>query len=173
MTITNTAQCPLTYSDKRTYMAAAIFIAGNLLLPQLFHAIPQGGMTWLPIYFFTLVGTFTYGWRVGLLTAVCSPLMSSALFGMPLAAMLPVVILKSLLLTAAAGYAASRTQRPTLLVLFGVVLVAQLLGTLGEWMLTGNFTTALGHFRLGIPGMLLQIFGGHLLLWRFMPKFQK
>lgn len=46
----------LDYSNARTYLMAALFIAGNMALPQLFHLIPQGGITWLPIYFFTLIG---------------------------------------------------------------------------------------------------------------------
>ena len=46
----------LDYSNVKTYWAASLFIIGNILFPQLFHLIPQGGITWLPIYFFTLIG---------------------------------------------------------------------------------------------------------------------
>lgn len=98
----------LDYRDAKTYLAAALFIAGNILLPQICHSVPQGGLRWLPIYFFTLVGAYKYGWRVGLLTAVLSPLVNSALFGMPAAAALPAILLKSVLLAAAAGFAARR-----------------------------------------------------------------
>ena len=42
----------LSYSNVKTYMVAALFIAGNIILPQLCHLIPQGGMILLPIYFF-------------------------------------------------------------------------------------------------------------------------
>ena len=73
----------LPYSNSRTYWAALAFTAGNILFPQLFHLIPQGGVIWLPIYFFTLIGAYKYGWRVGLLTAIASPLINSWLFGMP------------------------------------------------------------------------------------------
>lgn len=55
------------YTEKRTYWLAVLFAVGNIVLPQLFHLVPQGGVTWLPIYFFTLVGAYKYGWRVGLL----------------------------------------------------------------------------------------------------------
>ena len=101
----------LRYADARTYLAAALFVAGNLALPQLCHAVHMGGPTWLPIYFFTLVGAYKYGWRVGLLTALASPLLNSVLFGMPLPAMLPAIVLKSLLLAGAAGFAAARFRR--------------------------------------------------------------
>ena len=78
----------LDYNNVKTYLAASLFILGNLALPQLFHLIPQGGITWLPIYFFTLVGAYKFGWKVGLLTAVLSPVLNSLLFGMPLPAAL-------------------------------------------------------------------------------------
>ena len=61
------------YDSAKTYLVAAAFVFGNILLPQLCHAVPQGGMRLLPIYFFTLVGAYKYGWRAGLLTAVLSP----------------------------------------------------------------------------------------------------
>lgn len=93
----------LDYSNVKTYLIAALFIAGNMALPQLFHLIPQGGITWLPIYFFTLIGAYKFGWKVGLLTAVLSPIANSLLFGMPLPAVLPAILLKSVLLAIAAG----------------------------------------------------------------------
>ena len=48
----------LEYKQAKTYLAAALFVAGNILLPQLCHLVPQGGIRWLPIYFFTLVGAY-------------------------------------------------------------------------------------------------------------------
>ena len=154
----------LRYADARTYLAAALFVAGNLALPQLCHAVHMGGPTWLPIYFFTLVGAYKYGWRVGLLTALASPLLNSVLFGMPAAAALPAIVLKSVLLAGAAGYAAARFRRASLALLAAVVLFYQAAGTLGEWALAGSFHTAVQDFRIGLPGMLLQIFGG----WAFI-----
>ena len=73
----------------KTYLAAALFVAGNIALPQLCHTVHLGGPTWLPIYFFTLVGAYKYGWRTGLLTALASSVANSLLFGMPVAAALP------------------------------------------------------------------------------------
>lgn len=154
----------LDYSNARTYFIAALFIAGNLVLPQLFHLIPQGGITWLPIYFFTLIGAFKFGWKVGLLTAIISPFINSLLFGMPVPAVLPAIMLKSVLLAAAAGWAAHRFNRISLPILLAVVLFYQVAGTLGEWALTGSFFLAMQDFRIGVPGMGLQVIGGYLLL---------
>lgn len=154
----------LDYSDAKTYLAASLFVLGNIALPQLFHLVPQGGVTWLPIYFFTLIGAYKFGWKVGLLTAVLSPVLNSWLFGMPLPAVLPAILLKSVLLAIAAGWTAHRYQRVSLPILLAVVLFYQIAGTLGEWAMVGNFFSAAQDFRIGVPGMLLQVVGGYLLL---------
>ena len=160
----------LEYRQAKTYWIAALFMLGNLLLPQLCHLVPQGGMRWLPIYLFTLIGAYKYGWRVGLLTAVASPLLNSALFGMPAAAVLPAILLKSVLLDAAAGYAAARSGKAPLWLLAAVVLTYQVVGTLGEWAMSGSLAAATQDFRIGIPGMLLQIFGGWFCINRLLRR---
>lgn len=58
----------LDYSSSKTYLMALLFVIGNITLPQLVHLLPQGGLVWLPIYMFTLIGAYKYGWKVGLLT---------------------------------------------------------------------------------------------------------
>lgn len=155
-----------TYAEAKTYLSALLFVAGNIVLPRLFHLIPQGGAVWLPIYFFTLIGAYKYGWRVGLLTALLSPLANSALTGMPPAAVLPAILLKSVLLALIAGYVAARFRKATLPLLAAVVLSYQVAGTLGEWLMKGDLWLAVQDFRIGIPGMLLQAFGG----WAFINR---
>lgn len=85
-------------------------------------------------------------------------------FGMPMPAVLPAILLKSVLLAIAAGWAAQRFGRISIPVLVGVVLTYQAVGTLGEWMYIGNFYNAVQDFRIGIPGMCLQVFGGYLFI---------
>lgn len=160
----------LGYSEAKTYVAAFLFVMGNIILPQIFHLVPQGGMTWLPIYFFTLIGAYKYGWKVGLLTAVLSPVVNSALFGMPMPAVLPAILLKSVLLAVAAGFAASRYKKASLALLIGVVLSYQVVGTLGEWAMKGDLFLAAQDFRIGIPGMLLQILGGWVFINRILSR---
>ena len=148
----------LPYREAKTYGIALLFVAGNIILPQLFHLIPQGGITWLPIYFFTLIAAYKYGWKVGLLTAVLSPVANALFFGMP------AILMKSVLLAIASGFAASRYRKASLLLLAAVVLFYQTAGLVGEWVLTKSFFLAAQDFRIGIPGMLLQIFGGYLCI---------
>lgn len=154
----------LDYADLKTYILAAAFIAGNIILPQLCHLVHLGGPTWLPIYLFTLIGAYKYGWRTGLLTGIFSPVINSVLFGMPAPAVLPAILLKSVLLAVFAGLAASRFKKVALWLTASVVLAYQVVGTLGEWLLSGSFTVATQDFRIGIPGMLVQIFGGYLFI---------
>lgn len=160
----NTNTAGLQFTSIKTYLAAAIFVAGNIILPQLLHTIPQAGATWLPIYFFTLIGSCFYGWRVGLLTAIASPLVNSLCFGMPLLAALPAILFKSVVLAVVAGCIWKRAEKLGLLSLLTIVLSYQVIGTLGEWLMTGSFFVASQDFRIGIPGMVIQVFGGWLLL---------
>lgn len=160
----------LEYDNVRTYLAASLFVLGNIAIPQFFHLIPQGGITWLPIYFFTLVGAYKYGWRVGLITAIVSPIINSLLFGMPAVSGLPAILLKSALLAVFARIAATRFKKASLWMLLVVVLAYQILGTLGEWAMKGNFYFAIQDFRIGVPGMLVQVFGGWLFINHIIRK---
>lgn len=152
------------FKSVRTYMFATIFIAGNLILPQLVHFIPNGGPTLLPIYFFTLIAGYKYGIRVGLLTAVLSPALNSLLFGMPFMAALPVILVKSALLATAAGVAARYFGKINLLGIFLSIVAYQLIGSGIEWIILQDFGAAMQDFRMGFPGMLIQLFGGYAVL---------
>lgn len=154
----------LGWREARTYMFALLFIAGNIVLPQLCHLFPQGGLILLPIYFFTLIAAYKFGFRVGLLTAVLSPLVNSVFFGMPPAAALPIIMIKGVLLAGAAAWMANRSKGASLLALIGVVLGYQLVGGLIEWAMTGEIAKALQDWKLGWPGMLLQAVGGWLVI---------
>ena len=82
----------LFFGNVKTYLFALLFVAGNIALPQLCHLVPAGGPTLLPIYFFTLIAAYKYGFRVGLLTAILSPVINHLLFAMPAAAVLPAIL---------------------------------------------------------------------------------
>ena len=154
----------LNYNESKTYIAAALFILGKIALPQLCHMVPQGGMILLPIYFFTLIGAYKYGWKVGLMTAILSPIINHLAFGMPAAAVLVPILAKSTILALTAGYVASHTKKVTIALLAGVVLAYQIAGGAFEWAFTGSFAAAVQDFRLGVPGMLLQVVGGYLFI---------
>jgi len=160
----------LSYSQLKTYLTAALFIVGNITLPQLCHLMPQGGLIFLPIYFFTLVAAYKYGLTVGLTTAVLSPLVNSALFGMPAAAMLPIILIKSVTLAVAASLIAKKTNKVTLVTVALAVIAYQLIGSLAEWAMTGSIEKASQDVILGWPGCLIQIVGGFVILRYILKK---
>ena len=154
----------LDFSDSKAYMYALLFALGNIVLPQLVHMVPNGGLIWLPIYFFTLVGSFKYGTKVGLMTALASPLVNSMLFGMPCAAMLPVIVTKSVLLALIAGTVASKAKSASLLMFLVVVFGYQFLGGMFEMLYVGSVEAAVQDVKIGFPGLLVQIFGGYIFV---------
>lgn len=170
-TTTSSAVYSLSYRDGKAYMTAALFIVGNVVLPQLCHLVPQGGLVWLPIYFFTLVAAYKFGLTAGLLTAVVSPLANSMLFGMPAAATLPIILIKSVLLAVAASFFASKARGVALWAVALSVVAYQAVGMLAEWGMSGSLADALQDIRLGWPGILVQVFGGYALM-RYVKKMK-
>jgi len=150
--------------DYKTYAFAGLFVVGNIVLPQICHLFPFGGQMLLPIYFFTLIAAYKYGFVTGLLTAIASPLVNHAIFGMPATEMLPVLLIKSVLLASAAAYMAQRTKQIKLQNLLLIILFYQGIGMIAEFALTSSFIAAFQDVRLGFPGILLQLIGGFYCL---------
>ena len=151
------------FTSLRTYIAAAIFIVGNIVVPQLCHLIPNGGLIFLPIYFFTLVGAFKCGWKVGMLTAILSPAVNCLLFGMPPVASLPAILIKSVALVLAVAVVSRRMGFSIWAVAIAVISY-QVVGMAAEYLMDFNFMHALQDVRIGWPGILIQIVGGWALL---------
>ncbi len=151
-------------NELKTYLFVALFVTGNIVLPQLCHLLPDGGKILLPIYFFTLIASYKYGLRVGLLTAVLSPIVNSLLFGMPTTIVLPLILVKSIILAITASYVANKTKKISLINLLIIILTYQLLGSLTEWAITSSLYIATQDFRIGIPGMILQLLLSFLIL---------
>ena len=164
MIVSQFRQLNLSVANVRTYLFAVLFVGGNMLLPQLCHLMPDGGKIFLPIYFFTLIASYKFGLKVGILTAVLSPLFNHLLFGMPPAGMLPVLLVKSTLLALAGAIVADRSQRVSLLHVAAVVVAYQVLGGIAEWLIASDLSAALQDFKIGFPGMLLQVVLGWVIL---------
>ena len=157
-------------TQSKSYLVAALFIVGNIVLPQLCHLYPQGGLIMLPIYFFTLIAAYKYGWKVGLMTALLSPVVNHVLFGMPGAGVLPIILVKSSLLAVAASFVANKFAKVSLLAVTLAVVSYQFLGGLVEWGMTGSLSAALQDIWLGYPGIALQILGGYAVLKYVLKK---
>ena len=154
----------LNYDEAKTYLWATVFVACNLVLPQLFHLIPQGGVIFSPLSLVILAGAYKFGWKTGLLAALASPLVNHAITGMPAWEVMPVMTLKLAVLALVAGFAAQRFKTVSLPLLIGVILVSKAIGCLGEFILTGGIAATIADFTIGWPGLLLQVFGAWLIL---------
>lgn len=153
----------LNFSETRTYLWAVLFIACNLLLPQLCHLYPQGGIVFAPLSLVILAGAYKLGWKVALLAAVASPLVNHWLTGMPAWGVLQVMMLKLVVLAIVAGLTAQHFKKVSLPLIAAVILVAEALGALGELALTGSVDATVQDFTIGYPGLLLQLVGTYLV----------
>ena len=154
----------LNYDEAKTYLWATVFVACNLILPQVFHLIPQGGVIFSPLSLVILAGAYKFGWKTGLLAALASPLVNHAITGLPAWEVMPVMTLKLAVLALVAGLAAQRFKTVSLPLLIGVILVSKAIGCLGEFILTGGIAATIADFTVGWPGLLLQVFGAWLIL---------
>ena len=154
----------LNYDEVKTYLWATVFVACNLVLPQLFHLIPQGGVIFSPLSLVILAGAYKFGWKTGLLAALASPLVNHLITGMPAWEVMPVMTMKLAVLALVAGLAAQRFKTVSLPLLIGVILVSKAIGCLGEFILTGGIAATIADFTIGWPGLLLQVFGAWLIL---------
>jgi len=164
----------LSLRQPKTYIFTLIFTAGNLLLPFVIHHLPpvfagvNNGLVLLPIYFFTLIAAYKFGVHVGLLTAVLSLFANNLLFGMPVTAMVPVILVKSILLVFAAVFFARNAGKVSFWAILFTIAAYQFFGSIFEWLIT-DFRTATTDFRIGFLGMFLQLFGGYFIL-KFLEK---
>jgi hypothetical protein len=154
----------LNYDEAKTYLWAMVFVACNLVLPQLFHLIPQGGVMFSPLSLVILAGAYKLGWKTGLLAALLSPLVNHVLTGMPAIAVLPVMTMKLAVLAIVAGMAAQHFKKVSLPLIIGVVIVSKAIGCLGELIISGGIDATIADFAIGWPGLLLQVIGTWLIL---------
>ena len=82
---------------------------------------------------------------------------------MPPVASLPAILVKSITLAVAAGLIGKK-MRFSLLSVALAVLICQVVGMTFEYLMDFNFLHALQDVRIGWPGILIQVFGGWLLL---------
>jgi hypothetical protein len=153
----------LNYDEARTYLWTALFVVCNMLLPHLFHLIPQGGIIFAPLSLVILAGAYKLGWRVGLLAALASPLVNHLVTGMPAWGVMPVMTLKLVVLALVAGLTAQYFKKVSIILLVGVVLASILIGGLGELAISGSLVATIQDVTVGWPGLLLQIVGTYLV----------
>ena len=151
------------FSELRTYLWAAAFAVCNLLLPQVCHLVPQGGIVFAPLSLVIMAGAYKLGWRVGLIAAVASPLVNHLIMGMPAWNMIPLMTMKLAVIALVAGLVAQRYKSASLPLIAAAVAVSFVLGGVGELVITGGLSMTANDLLLGWPGLLLQIGGTWLV----------
>ena len=146
---------------------SALCVAMGLALPLAFHAVPDAGKVFLPMHIPVLICGLVCGAPFGAICGVLTPALSSLLTGMPVAAMLPGMIVELGVygLTAGIMMRVCRTGRPIINIYISLVtamlcgrVVAGVLNALlfraGDYSLqiwlTASFATAL-------PGIVIQL----------------
>lgn len=153
-------------TSTRRLTAGALCLALAVLIPQLFHAIPNAGSVFLPMHVPVLICGFLCGWPYGLACGLLAPALSSLLTGMPPAPILPGMICELGMYGFVTGFLSKRvrTGKPTLDV-YCVLLPAMLLGRAVSGLLNGlvfrageytmtMFLTA--SFVTALPGIAIQ-----------------
>ncbi|MDR2936793.1 MAG: ECF transporter S component [Rikenellaceae bacterium] len=141
----------------KTGLLAAVFVAANVALPQLFHVVNMGSAVFIPILFFTLLAGVRYGMVCGLATAILSPLVSAAITGMPAAPMLWILMVKGGAMALAAAWLIGRAGTIRIWQVALVALVAQAVGMISQSLFFGGFAVAVNVVWTSVPGIALQI----------------
>ena len=82
---------------------SALFVALGVLLPMVFHFVPNAGAIFLPMHIPLLLCGLVCGWPYGLSCGILAPLLSSLLTSMPPAAVLPGMLCELAVYGAASG----------------------------------------------------------------------
>ncbi len=148
-------------------VTTALMVALGLVLPMAFHAIPRGGMIFLPMHIPVLLTGFLCGPFFGLLGGLVTPLLSSLCTGMPPAAILPAMLVELAAYGLFAGLFFSLFNHKSiyarsLLSLVLAMLIGRVIAGVANAMIfqAGKFSLDLwiaGAFVTALPGILIQL----------------
>ncbi len=144
----------------RWALVTVVFTALSVALPWIAHQFHLAGPTFLPMHFFVYVAALLAGWRVGLAVGITTPLVSYAVSGMPLLAVLPQITVEIAIYGLLAGL-----LRETFKMNIWVSLIAAMIGgriALGIAVLivgakVGAVSTVVSSVTVGWIGILIQL----------------
>ena len=164
---------------KYKVIASICAIAASVVLPQIFHLIGAAsglgtsvGASFLPMHLTVLLAGFIAGPIVGVIVGALSPVISFAVSGMPVASMVPIMMVELASYGLAAGLLMN-VKMPSVL----KVLIAMVAGRVMRLAAVGFIIYALGNTSLalisvwnatvaGLPGIALELVIIPLLLYR-------
>ncbi|MGI5894332.1 MAG: ECF transporter S component [Candidatus Merdivicinus sp.] len=154
-------------NQTKKLILTGLFTALGILLPMLFHTIPNAGTIFLPMHIPVLLCGLVCGWYYGAACGILSPLLSSLITSMPPMAILPSMLCELAVYGLLTGliFALVHTGKLVLDLYIGLIgamiggrIVAGLLNALifkaGQYSLT-IWTTA--SFVTALPGIVIQL----------------
>lgn len=135
-----------------------VFTTLSVALPWFCHQFNLAGSIFLPMHFFVLMAGLLFGWRVGLVTGLLTPLISFATSGMPPVAILPTIILEVMAYGFFAGYLRERKIDLWLALILALVFGKAVL-FFSAWILmpVNPVNYLYSAVKTGLPGILLQL----------------
>lgn len=161
----------LKYTDIRSYTFTVTFIALAVATPWIFHQFHLAGPTFLPMHIFVLVAGLLFGWRMGLMVGLFTPLASYAISGMPIIKILPQIVVEISVYGLAAGILREKFSLRVIWSLIGAMIAGRLalLSTVVIiQFVSGGIYSPLGleanplavlwsAIALGCPGIVIQL----------------
>lgn len=144
----------------------AICAALCVVVPMVFHAVPNGGVIFLPMHIPVLLCGMMCGWQYGLLCGLAGPLLSSLITGMPPAAVLPAMMLECGVYGLSTGlmmrYVRTGKNLADLYISLTVSMVlGRVVSGIAKALIFAPGTTLAGwatvSFVTGLPGIVIQL----------------
>jgi niacin transporter len=150
---------PLTKT--KTLFFAVVFTALSVATPMAAHYFggSLAGRLFLPMHFFVLIGALLLGWRAGLVIGILTPLISYSVSGMPLATVLPFIIIEVAAYGLFAGLLQERFKN-IWVSLAGAMVLGRLFLWLGIALLPTKLIASqylIGVLQAGWRGIVMQI----------------
>lgn len=155
----------MTTSKRLTFTAICMTLC--VVLPQLFHAIPNAGSIFLPLHIPVLLCGMLCGPTYGLICGLVGPMLSSVLTGMPGAAYLPGMMMECGVYGLVFGLLlkfvrTGRLHRDLYIGLVGAMLAGRVVGGLASAFLFAPGEMSLSvwvssYFVTAVPGIVIQL----------------
>jgi len=173
ITLADEYNFPLTlkWSDVRTYIFICCFVTLGVLVPWILHHFYLAGPTFLPMPYLILMAGLLFGWRVGLITGLFTPLASYTISGMPVVSVLPQIVVELSTYGLIAGLLRDKLNLRVLWSLLGAMVVGRLALLMAGWITfivsgqsyspvsveTGPLQALWAVIKQGWPGILIQL----------------
>lgn len=160
------------HNNLRSMITAGVLIAMGILLPMVFHGIPNAGSIFLPMHIPVLLAGLLLSWPYALAVGILTPVLSSLLTGMPPMAPVPMAVIMTFELAVYALVTSMmarlvKANKPwtVLYALVPAMVAGRLVAGIVVWVLVGLVGIQMkspwlfmsGGFVTGLPGLAIQI----------------